>query len=221
MIKASEGGGGKGVERLLVAKKCRGYRQVQGEVPGSPIFIKQLAPRAVTSRQLLADQHGTTVSMGATAACAASRRSLRRSTRSGEAKCGRSWRKLPWRWHARWTTATRAPSIPVPLRRRHLRLLELNPRLQVEHPVTEMITGVNIPAEEASCDELAGGIPDVRKLYNHSPYSKERLTSRPKSVRRSALHCGAHHSGESDAGQPTSGSIEEINFRSTPDGQLL
>ena len=33
--------------------------------------------------------------------------------------------------------------------------LELNPRLQVEHPVTEWIAGVNIPAAQVRADETA------------------------------------------------------------------
>lgn len=44
--------------------------------------------------------------------------------------------------------------------------LELNPRLQVEHPVTESITGVNMPATQL---HIAMGIPlynvpDIRQL---------------------------------------------------------
>ena len=46
--------------------------------------------------------------------------------------------------------------------------LELNPRLQVEHPVTEGITGVSLPATQI---QVAMGIPlynvpDVRAFYN-------------------------------------------------------
>ena len=49
--------------------------------------------------------------------------------------------------------------------------LELNPRLQVEHPVTEWISGVNIPAAQL----LIGmgvplyNIPDIRALYGANP----------------------------------------------------
>lgn len=45
--------------------------------------------------------------------------------------------------------------------------LELNPRLQVEHPVTECITGVNIPAAQL---QIGAGcslheIPDIRAFF--------------------------------------------------------
>src|ERR1700760_3739710 len=45
--------------------------------------------------------------------------------------------------------------------------LELNPRLQVEHPTTEMVSGVNLPAAQL---QIAMGLPlhrirDIRLLY--------------------------------------------------------
>lgn len=50
--------------------------------------------------------------------------------------------------------------------------LELNPRLQVEHPCTEMISDVNLPAAQL---QVAMGIPlhrikDIRVLYGEEPF---------------------------------------------------
>ena len=50
--------------------------------------------------------------------------------------------------------------------------LELNPRLQVEHPVTEMITNVNLPAAQL---QVAMGIPldnipEIRTLYGRNRF---------------------------------------------------
>ena len=50
--------------------------------------------------------------------------------------------------------------------------LELNPRLQVEHPVTEMITSVNLPAAQL---QVAIGIPlcnipEIRELYGRNRF---------------------------------------------------
>ena len=51
--------------------------------------------------------------------------------------------------------------------------MQLNPRLQVEHPVTEGITLVNLPATQL---QVAMGIPlnqipDVRKFYGREDFA--------------------------------------------------
>jgi len=47
MIKASEGGGGKGIRKVEKRDQIElSFSQVQGEVPGSPIFLMKLAPMA-------------------------------------------------------------------------------------------------------------------------------------------------------------------------------
>ena len=50
--------------------------------------------------------------------------------------------------------------------------LELNPRLQVEHPCTEMVSDVNLPAAQL---QIAMGLPlhhikDIRLMYGESPW---------------------------------------------------
>lgn len=60
MVKASEGGGGKGIRKVVDAETMPAlYRQVQGEIPGSPIFVMKLAPKSRHLEvQLLADVYG-------------------------------------------------------------------------------------------------------------------------------------------------------------------
>ena len=50
--------------------------------------------------------------------------------------------------------------------------LEMNPRLQVEHPLSEMLSGVNLPAAQL---QIAMGIPldrikDIRLMYGLTPH---------------------------------------------------
>lgn len=50
--------------------------------------------------------------------------------------------------------------------------LELNPRLQVEHPCTEMVSDVNLPAAQL---QISMGLPlhcikDIRLLYRESAW---------------------------------------------------
>jgi acetyl-CoA carboxylase/biotin carboxylase 1 len=106
--------------------------------------------------------------------------------------------------------------------------LELNPRLQVEHPTTEMVSGVNLPAAQLL---VAMGIPlhrikSIRQLYGVAPHAsseidfdmikpdsnqlqrKPRPTGHVVAVRITAEN--------PDAGfKPSSGSLQELNFRSS------
>lgn len=65
MLKASEGGGGKGIRKVLsISELPLAFKQVQGEVPGSPIFMMKLVPNARHLEvQILADQYGNAISL--------------------------------------------------------------------------------------------------------------------------------------------------------------
>jgi acetyl-CoA carboxylase / biotin carboxylase 1 len=99
--------------------------------------------------------------------------------------------------------------------------LELNPRLQVEHPVTESISGVNLPAAQLN---IAMGIalhriPEIRRLYGFEPYGTDKfdLYSSPQIAPRG--HCIAVRitAENPDLGfKPTSGKIQELTFRTSP-----
>merc|ERR1719183_2799800 len=99
--------------------------------------------------------------------------------------------------------------------------LELNPRLQVEHPVTEGITGVSLPGTQI---HIAMGIPlhnipEVRSFYNEDPDAIGKFDlAQFKSFDEYDNHViAARITAENpDEGfKPTSGKIDRITFQST------
>lgn len=99
--------------------------------------------------------------------------------------------------------------------------LELNPRLQVEHPVTEGITGCNLPATQLQV--VMGiplfNIPEVRRLYGKPDmYGTDPIDFLEEDYKELDSHViAARITAENpDEGfKPTSGSIERIKFQST------
>ena len=245
MIKASEGGGGKGIRRVDVADKAAlevAFRQVQAEVPGSPIFVMKLSSGARHLEvQLLADEHGNAIALSGRD-CSIQRRHQKIIEEGPPVAC---------------TVAT--PDVWVQMERAAVRLakavnyvnagtveylykdgefffLELNPRLQVEHPVTEMITGVNLPAAQL---QVAMGVPlhniaDIRGIYvkdgkdekEHGLVDEETGKSKDRMIDFDAqptipplghvIACRITAENPDTGFTPTSGAITELNFRSTP-----
>ena len=152
MIKASEGGGGKGIRKVCGEEEfATALRQVQAEVPGSPVFIMKYAPRARHIEvQIIADNYGNAIALF-----------------GRDCSIQRRHQKIIEEAPAIITD----PDVFINMERDAVKLakmvgyvstgtveylynpedstycfLELNPRLQVEHPCTEMITGLNLPA---------------------------------------------------------------------------
>lgn len=228
MIKASEGGGGKGVRKVTCeAEIATAYRQVQGEVPGSPIFIMKLASRARHLEvQLLADMHGNAIALNGRD-CSVQRR-FQKIIEEGPPVAAKPeiWPQMEKAAVAlaREVNYSNAGTVEYLycFDDDTFAFLELNPRLQVEHPVTEMITGVNLPAAQlqVSMGIPLHGNPDIRRLYGRSPFSKDPIAFDTEKRTEPNGHCIAVRitAENPDAGfQPTSGTIEELNFRSTPD----
>lgn len=99
--------------------------------------------------------------------------------------------------------------------------LELNPRLQVEHPCTEMVADVNLPAAQL---QIAMGLPlnhikDIRLLYGESPWGMSEIDfDAPRHKPQPWGHVIAARitSENPDEGfKPSSGTVQELNFRSS------
>ncbi|ERE74638.1 acetyl-CoA carboxylase 2-like protein [Cricetulus griseus] len=100
--------------------------------------------------------------------------------------------------------------------------LELNPRLQVEHPCTEMIADVNLPAAQL---QIAMGVPlhrlkDIRLLYGESPWGVTPISfENPLNLPSARGHVIAaritsENPDEASGFKPSSGTVQELNFRS-------
>ncbi|KAI5951033.1 ACC1 [Candida jiufengensis] len=234
MIKASEGGGGKGIRKVDNEEDFRRlYDQAANEIPGSPIFIMKLAGDARHLEvQLLADQYGTNISLFGRD-CSVQRRHqkiieeapvtiARKETFSEMENAAVRLGKLVGYVSAGTVEYLYSHSEDK------FYFLELNPRLQVEHPTTEMVTGVNLPAAQL---QIAMGIPmhrirDIRTLYGADPHSASEIdfefssVDALKSQRKPSPkgHCTACRITSEDPGEgfkPSGGSLHELNFRSS------
>jgi acetyl-CoA carboxylase / biotin carboxylase 1 len=233
MIKASEGGGGKGIRRVdKLEDVANAFRQVCGEVPGSPIFIMKLSSNSRHLEvQLLADEYGDALALNGRD-CSVQRRH-QKIIEEGPPVAAQPqvWTQMEQAAVALAKAVKYANAGTVEYlyseREAKFYFLELNPRLQVEHPVTEMVTRVNLPAAQL---QVAMGIPlhnipDIRELYGRhrfeddpqSDSSKIDFETTPR-VQPNG-HCIAVRitAENAEAGfKPTSGGIQELNFRSTP-----
>ncbi|XP_034608228.1 acetyl-CoA carboxylase 1 isoform X2 [Trachemys scripta elegans] len=225
MIKASEGGGGKGIRKVNNADDFPNlFRQVQAEVPGSPIFVMRLAKQSRHLEvQILADQYGNAISLFGRD-CSVQRRHQKIIEEAPATiatsvvfehmeQCAVKLAKMVGYVSAGTVEYLYSQD-------GSFYFLELNPRLQVEHPCTEMVADVNLPAAQL---QIAMGIPlhrikDIRVMYGVSPWGDV-----PIDFENSAhVPCPRGHviaaritSENPDEGfKPSSGTVQELNFRS-------
>ena len=228
MIKASEGGGGKGIRKVTRSEDVPSlFRQVQGEIPGSPIFVMKMASGARHLEvQLLADQHGDAIALSGRD-CSVQRRHQKIIEEGPPTAADDDVRdKMEKAAVALAKTVGYANAGTVEYlfveETKEFAFLELNPRLQVEHPVTENILGLNLP----SCQvQVAMGIPlhriaDIRKLYGRDVRGRDTIDFEFAPQLRPERHCIAVRvtaENPEQGFQPTSGLIKELQFRSHVD----
>ncbi|NXD65210.1 ACACB carboxylase, partial [Eolophus roseicapillus] len=226
MIKAAEGGGGKGIRKVEAAEEfgtC--FRQVQAEAPGSPIFLMELAQHARHLEvQVLADEYGHAISLFGRD-CSIQRRHQKiieeapvsiaaPSVIEVMEQCAVSLAQM-----VGYVSAGTVEYLYSEDGSFHF--LELNPRLQVEHPCTEMIADVNLPAAQL---QIAMGIPlhrikDIRVLYGESPWGDTSInfhspTNTPM-PRGHVIAARITSENPEEGFKPSSGTVQELNFRSS------
>jgi len=225
MIKASEGGGGKGIRFVDNEEDLRNaYVQVQNEVIGSPIFLMQLCKNARHLEvQIVGDEHGNAVALNGRD-CSTQRRFQKIFEEGPPVIAPTDTFKEMERAAQRLTQSigyVGAGTVEYLFNADTGKyfFLELNPRLQVEHPVTEGITGANLPATQL---QVAMGIPlnripEIRKLYDRDVDGDSPIDFLTEDYRELDTHViAARITAENpDEGfKPTSGSIERVKFQS-------
>ncbi|KAG0315088.1 acetyl-coenzyme-A carboxylase [Dissophora globulifera] len=234
MIKASEGGGGKGIRKVEEPEKfAQAFHQVLGEVPGSPVFIMKLAGNARHLEvQLLADQYGNAISLFGRD-CSVQRRHqkiieeapvtiAKPDTFESMEKAAVRLAKLVGYVSAGTVEYLYSHSTDT------FFFLELNPRLQVEHPTTEIVSGVNLPAAQL---QIAMGLPlnrikDIRVLYGLQPTGSSEIdfdfaqqisyeTQRKPSPKGHVIAVRITAENPDAGFKPSSGMMQELNFRSS------
>lgn len=256
VVKASEGGGGKGI-RVVKDKSaiCAAYRQVASEVPGSPIFLMRLVTDARHLEvQIVADEYGEAIALYGRD-CSVQRRH-QKIIEEGPvvAAPANVWKRLERAAIALAKEVGYVGAGTVEYLYKgdktsgEFYFLELNPRLQVEHPVTEWITGVNLPALQL---HIGMGIPlrnvaTIRKFFGlsvdrqsaentpapscvSSPLKPLRPPESPEAINLDGISdlsplppqghviaCRVTAENPDEGFQPTSGVIQELTFRNTP-----
>ena len=210
MIKAAAGGGGKGMrvaldERDLAEGLARARSEARSSFGDDRVFLEKFIrePRHVEI-QILADGHGNVVSLGERE-CSVQRRHQKVIEEAPspllDERRARRWASRRRRWRAPWTTARPARSSSSSDAQRNFYFLEMNTRLQVEHPVTELITGLDLVEQMmriAAGERLAFCQEDVRfegwaveaRVYAEDPAARLPAVDRPPDLLPRARRSG-------------------------------
>ncbi|HEV7250412.1 MAG TPA: acetyl/propionyl/methylcrotonyl-CoA carboxylase subunit alpha [Shinella sp.] len=190
MIKASAGGGGKGMRIAWNDAEAReGFQSSRNEAKSAfgddRIFIEKFVtqPRHIEI-QVLGDKHGTTLYLGERE-CSIQRRNQKVVEEAPSPFLDAATRKAMGEQAVALAKAVGYHSAGtvefIVDGERNFYFLEMNTRLQVEHPVTELITGIDLVEQMirvAAGERLAFGQEDVRldgwaiesRLYAEDPY---------------------------------------------------
>ena len=190
MLKASAGGGGKGMRLARNDEECRdGLERAVNEAKSSfgddRVFVEKYIeePRHIEI-QIIADKHGNTVYMGERE-CSIQRRHQKVLEEAPSPFLDEAMRQAMGNEAVALAKAVDYHSAGtvefIVDDKKNFFFLEMNTRLQVEHPVTELITGqdlVELMIKVAAGEELPFGQDDVKlngwaleaRVYAEDPF---------------------------------------------------
>ncbi len=157
MLKATSGGGGRGIRRCSSAEELRrNYDRVISEATKafgqSEVFIEKFIanPRHIEV-QILADKYGNTISLFERD-CSIQRRHQKLIEIAPSPQLSEQQRQMLGKLAVSASKAvgySNAGTVEFLLdENEHFYFMEMNTRLQVEHPITEVITGIDIVQEQ-------------------------------------------------------------------------
>jgi propionyl-CoA carboxylase alpha chain len=227
MIKASAGGGGKGMRIAWDdVEAAEGFERSRSEAASSfgddRIFIEKFVtqPRHIEI-QVLGDRHGNCLYLGERE-CSIQRRNQKVIEEAPSPFLDAETRRAMGEQAVALAKAVDYCSAGtvefIVDGARNFYFLEMNTRLQVEHPVTELVTGIDLVEQMirvAAGEKLAFGQDDVKlngwaiesRLYAEDPYrnflpSIGRLTRyRPPAEERSENHAVRNDTGVFEGGE--------------------
>jgi acetyl-CoA carboxylase, biotin carboxylase subunit len=209
LLKAAAGGGGKGMRIVSSPKELENSldaarREAMSAFGDDAVYLEKFVerPRHVEI-QILADSHGTVLSLGERE-CSVQRRHQKMIEEAPSVAVSPELRKKMGETAVRAARAAgyvNAGTCEFLLDQKgDFYFLEMNTRLQVEHPVTELVTGIDLVQWQL---RIAAG----EKL----PFKQEQI-----SPRGWAMECRITSEDASDNFLPSTGRIEYLHLPSGP-----
>lgn len=209
LLKAAAGGGGKGMRVVAAAKEMAGAleaarREAKSAFGDDAVYLEKFVvqPRHVEI-QILADTHGTVLSLGERE-CSVQRRHQKMIEEAPSVAVSPALRKKMGETAVRAARAAgyvNAGTCEFLLDKSgEFYFLEMNTRLQVEHPVTELVTGIDLVQWQL---RIAAG----EKL----PFRQEEI-----SPRGWAIECRITSEDASNNFLPSTGRIDHLHLPSGP-----